>query len=381
MKIIHVCLACFYVENMEYQENVLPRKHKILGHDVYIISSRYTFDKNKKKSLRDAGRYLNKDGIPVIIIDYSKPRLFSSYFHIYDGLYHEINRINPDIIFIHGCQFYSIKDIIKYKKKNPHVCLLADNHADYINTPIVGLKFFLLNRVFWGHIVKKTRPYIEKYWGVTPLRVDYLLNVYKTPKSKTGLLVMGGDEELIHFSNQKTLRKTLCDSLEIPADSFIIVTGGKIDKKKNIHLLLRSFERLHNEKQYLVVFGSIPNELNNLFETKNDNVRFLGWQDSKKIYDLFLASDLGVFPGTHSVLWEQAVACGLPCFFKHWKGMEHVNYNGNAILIDDVSINNLEKILNDVFLNINIYKEMKSNAKIAAIEFCYINIAKKSLEV
>lgn len=49
----------------------------------------------------------------------------------------------------------------------------------------------------------------------------------------------------------------------------------------------------------------------------------VGFDDIKDIYSLFQISDLGIFPGTHSVLWE-ACANGLPCIFKHWDGIEHV---------------------------------------------------------
>lgn len=381
MKIIHVCLACFYIENMEYQENVLPRKHKEMGHEVYIIASRYTFDNNKHIYLRDAGSYSNKDGIPVTILDYSKPSLLSRYLQCYKGLYDKIYSIKPDIIFIHGCQFYGIKEIIKYKKRNPNVRLLADNHADYINTPIKGFKYFLLNKVIWAHCVKKTIPFIEKYWGVTPLRVDYLMNVYKIPENKVDLLIMGGDESFIHTEQKSAIRKEFCESLSIPQDSFVIVTGGKIDKKKNIHLLIREFEKVHITNQYLVIFGSIPNDLKPLLETNDKNIIFVGWKNPKEIYNMFVSFDLGFFPGTHSVLWEQACASGLPCVFNKYDGMEHVNFNGNCLLINGDSCEELNKALKTIINNDGyIYNEMKKNAILASPHFQYHYIAIKSIE-
>ena len=36
MKILHLMLACFYIDNYSYQENYLPKYHKKQGNDVEI---------------------------------------------------------------------------------------------------------------------------------------------------------------------------------------------------------------------------------------------------------------------------------------------------------------------------------------------------------
>ena len=46
MKIVHLCLACFYPDNYSYQENILPKYHKKMGYDTEVIASLETFDKN-----------------------------------------------------------------------------------------------------------------------------------------------------------------------------------------------------------------------------------------------------------------------------------------------------------------------------------------------
>ena len=48
MRITHLCLACFFPDGYSYQENMLPKYHKKLGHDVSVIASLQTFDKNGK---------------------------------------------------------------------------------------------------------------------------------------------------------------------------------------------------------------------------------------------------------------------------------------------------------------------------------------------
>ena len=39
MKIIHLCLSCFYIDNYRYQENELVREHVTDGHEVLVVAS------------------------------------------------------------------------------------------------------------------------------------------------------------------------------------------------------------------------------------------------------------------------------------------------------------------------------------------------------
>ena len=61
MKILHLMLGCFYIDNYSYQENYLPKHHKLQGHDVEIVASLVTFDENGKATrLPHASKYTNE---------------------------------------------------------------------------------------------------------------------------------------------------------------------------------------------------------------------------------------------------------------------------------------------------------------------------------
>ena len=49
--------------------------------------------------------------------------------------------------------------------------------------------------------------------------------------------------------------------LGISADDFLLVTGGKIDQKKNIDLLMQAVERINSSHVKLIVFGNILPEI------------------------------------------------------------------------------------------------------------------------
>ncbi|MFK1961527.1 hypothetical protein ACIXEH_11290 [Bacteroides fragilis] len=75
----------------------------------------------------------------------------------------------------------------------------------------------------------------------------------------------------------------------------------------------------------------------------NEKIHYVGWLSSEKTIEYFFASDLAVFPGTHSVLWEQAVGIGIPSIFKYWDGMTHVDLGGNCLFLFENSSEEISK--------------------------------------
>lgn len=388
MKILHIMIACFYVETMEYQENVLPRKHKELGFDVEIITTQFSFDKNGKKYLRDVETYKNNDGINVHVLSYKKSSFLFNLLGLkrVEKLYDRIELYEPDIIFVHGCQFYDINEIIKYKKKYPITKLYVDNHTDFVNTPVNTWKKKLYYGVVMGSFARLVSNYVEKFWGVTPSRVTYLKTVYGVQSNKLDLLVMGGDESKFNYLKKEVYRKEICLTFGFDDNDFIIVTGGKIDERKKIHLLIQIAAQLPL-KCKILIFGEPNKEIEKYFHNLPCNVLHLGWIDSNTVYKYFLASDLGVFPGTHSVLWEQAVATGLPCIFRYWEGMDHVDVGGNAILLDGAIMDDdykisLKKTIMELVEKGAKYDGMKNVSTNKAMQmFSYKNIALRAIEM
>lgn len=48
MRVLHICLANFYIDNHSYQENMITKYHKLLGLEVEIIASLVSFDTDGK---------------------------------------------------------------------------------------------------------------------------------------------------------------------------------------------------------------------------------------------------------------------------------------------------------------------------------------------
>lgn len=381
MRVLHVCICGPFTDGFEYQDNILPRKHKEEGHYVKIITTTDTFNSKNKLGQAPMGEYSTKNSITYLRLPWAKTRVFK-YMRYVPDLYHSICDSNPDIIFVHGVQFISLRDIYRYVKKHRHVKLYIDNHADYYNSPVKKLHTKILTYWIWGHYARAISKYTEKFWGVTPWRCQYLHEIFGIPKDKIDLLVMGGDDDKINFENQYQIRSEIRKSLHIDENDFLIVTGGKIDRTKNIHLLMQAVAELNNKNIKIVVFGQPDDEMKPIIDElcNSDRIRFIGWIQSDKAYDYFLAADLGFFPGTHSVLWEQACACGLPCVFKEWEGMHHVDVGGNCKFLYNDSVEEIKEMILCIVNDIDKYGAMKKVAIEKGIPtFSYSEIAKRAI--
>lgn len=385
MRILHIVLSCFYVEGLGYQENLLPKYHRLHGNEVFVLTSEFSNSGLGDPRYLHLREYENDDFVHIIKLDRKEPRILKKCLTInrYNGVYTAIERIEPDIIFVHGLTSCADLEIAKYLKKHRNVVAYADQHADYFNASIVSRKRRLLVKILWNPMIRRLQPYIKKFWGTTPWRCDYLEKVYKIPKEKIDLLVMGADDQKIDFLHREDIRMRIRGELGIRENDFVIVSGGKIDRAKNIHLLMQAVQELDLPNLHLIVFGDPLADIEKEFRVfeKCDRIHTVGWIPADRVYDYFLASDLAVFPGTHSVLWEQACGCRIPCVFKDWEGMHHLDVGGNCVFFDAKGTAGLKEILPNIICDPAKYQKMKLTAEgNGTKQFLYSEIAKKAIE-
>lgn len=378
MKIVHLCLSCFYIDNYSYQENMLPKYHVKMGHDVTVIASLVSFNKDGKPCLlKSASEHFDKDGYKVIRLAYKSPNKLYRTLRKYEGFYETLENERPDIIFSHGVSMADNSVLRKYLKKYTNVKLYADNHADYINSATNFLSKNVLHKIIWKHYVKKIEPYIIKCFGVTPMRCRFLSEMYHINDNIIDFLPMGVDDESIP-NNRYDVRKNIREQHNIDDDDFLIFTGGKIDKRKNTHILIDAIKQLDNPKLHLVICGVLSPEMAYLKDEFNKNIHYLGWCNSEQVINYMVTSDIACFPGTHSTLWEQAVGVGLPCIFKLWEEMTHMDINGNCIFINSDNSSELKDALNRM-ADKEFYRQQREKAVVASKLFLYSDIAKKAI--
>jgi 1,2-diacylglycerol 3-alpha-glucosyltransferase len=387
MKIVHLCLSSVFIDGYSYQENLLPKYHKILGHTVTVVASLLSFDSFGSPCLLEGESVkINSDDVKVVRIDYKRPFYrINKFLRIYSNLFITLKNEKPDMLFIHDFSFLDIVQVLRYKKYNPTIEIIVDCHTDYINSAKSIISKYLFHHFVWRFFAKLLSPHVKVFYGVTPLRCDFLKNAYKINIEKVDLLVMGVDDFLLKKKNFNEIKHSISSKFQIEEDSFVIVTGGKIDSKKNIHLLIRAFLEINNPKLILLIFGTVSKEYKLEFDNiinLNRNIKFAGWLNSNEILDYLIYSDLIIFPGTHSVLWEQAVAIGKPCIFKYWEGMTHVDIGGNCEFLLNDSVDDIKNKINGLFIDGNKkldYMRSRANNH-EKFKFYYSEIAHKTLK-
>lgn len=380
MKILHLCLGAFFIDNYSYQENMLSKYHVKQGHEVTVITSLFSFNKNGKGFyLPKPSRYSDKDGYEVIRLANKKPLRWNRFLRRFEGLEESIKAVAPDIIFVHNTAFGDTPVVRRYLRKHPGVKLFVDCHADYINSAKNWWSKHILHPVIWRHYTKILEPYMVHCYGVTPMRCRFLKDMYHVNPKLIEYLPLGVDDDLIP-SNRECVRLLVRQKLRITEDDFLIMTGGKIDRLKNTHVLIEALEKINNTQLHLVICGVLTPAMEYLKEKieRMPNVHYLGWCNAERVMEVMVASDLACFPGTHSTLWEQSVGAGLPAIFKRWPEMEHVNVNGNCVFVKGDDVMEICDAINAI-LSEDKFSQMKQLATDAAQSFLYSNIAKQAI--
>ncbi len=382
MKILHVCTQ--YTEGLSYQDNYLPKYHKRLGHDVSIVAPNWDYDESGDFKESPAGEYVNEEGIRVRKVRFEKGRTYHHKIRRMESLKEIIEEEAPDLIFQHGCQHIHMKTIVDYLKKYPQTKVIVDNHADYSNSATSWISKNILHKIIWRCYAKMIEPYAEVFYGVLPSRVKILTELYGISPKKCELLVMGADDELVEKAERE--KETVKQELGIDEDNLLLVTGGKIDlAKKQTLFLMEAVNEINRENILpyplkLMVFGSVVPELKEEFDSLcNENIYYLGWKKSEETYRYIGAADLAVYPGRHSVLWEQTAAQGVPMVVKYWDGTDHVNVAENVRFAHHDTVEELKTILIDILGKKENLEALKAGAEKGKTEFLYSQIAKKSL--
>jgi glycosyltransferase involved in cell wall biosynthesis len=383
-KILHICLSGIVTDNFLYQDNLLSKYHKRLGYDVSFITSQFSYNSSGKIEINSATEYFDNSKVKFFRLKMIGFTNFSFPFKFFYKFKKTLQRIKPDIIFIHGPQFLNMIHLVSFLKKHKNIEVYMDNHADFSNS---GTNFFsrnILHKFFWRQMSKLAQPYCKKIYGVLPSRVNFLKEVYDLPPVNIQLLKMGADDDLIKLSKNNDMRSEIRNKLNIKQDDILILTGGKIDKFKIQTLtLMEAFNKLNIKNTKLIVFGSIDKSIEKrIMNLTSDRIKYIGWIEPSKTYSYFDASDLLIFPGRHSVFWEQAVGQAKPLICKKWPGMDHLNIGGNIIFLENDSkneiIEKLKPILSDK-LKLNEMTKAANNKQYE--DFLYSNIAKKSLNL
>lgn len=388
MRVLHVHLNGPFTENWSYQENHLSEEHKRMGHDVTVITNCYTFnDKGVIVETEPTDKILN-NGVRLIRVKKYETiyKKYNDVFRPYH-IFKLIDEIKPDYIINHGLiGSVAAFDVIKYVKKNINkTTLVADIHEDYyVGQKDNTLKLKILRSIRRNQN-KKLLKYSEAIFCINPDCMLYAENYYNIPKAKLEILPIGSDYHLINELEENDARNKVRKELGISSNEIVICHGGKLDTKKRTIELIDAMVKLREDFSIikLVIFGPVLEDINESFFTKIEKqsfISYLGQLSKEEFYQLLIATDICVFPGTDSALWIQAISCGNALAITREHNADYLNLGGNIEIMNSYESSDIYNSIKSLILNKK-YMKMRMIAKKNAEKlFSYEQIAKKTLK-
>ena len=386
MKILMICE--FYDPNLEYQENILTKYYTMHGHEVVVIASTFenVFDYYSGKYNNKVPSSLTYDG-KTKIIKLKYKFNFLNKIRKYISINKILEEEKPDLIYVHDI-IPNLTECIHYLKRDPKCKMIMDYHADYSNSGKNWISLKILHGIIRKWYLDKSRPYLSKIFPVVPAGIKFLHEVYKVPLSEMEVLPLGADLNLCNKMKNSSILNELKQKYNIGNNDKVIITGGKLSPRKKTELLIEAFHKLDIDNKHLIIIGDSANEnlkykekLINLSK-KSKNIHFTGWLNTEMIYAHFHISTIAVFPASQSILWQQAIASGLPLITGNTgeQSIEYLNLYNNIIILekDNITIDNLCLNIKNILNNSDLYKSMKIGAKKVANEKLDWNILIKN---
>ena len=380
MRILNIAMNAPFTEGYSYQDNLLPEYQQKLGHSVTLVTGLSSRDeKGNAIKVIPCDKILNNG---VRLIRLATGNRINKILGYYPKILNLITEIQPDVIFIHGlCNLIPIQ-AIKYKNDHPKTILVADNHQDKKNSLYNKFPFNLLF-IIWKKGWNRWIKHFNHIYGTTSWRRDFAIELFGIPKAKADPLLLGVDVDNLS-TDREYVRNQIRNKLDIPKDAFVFIHGGKMCSNKKTIEIIQAFSNNRDSNIRLILFGSVSDDIEEGFKNLiqlDRRIKYIGFIESKYVHKFYYASDFALFPGLHSVLWEEAIGCGLPGIFQTYSANDHTNICGNSISMSpDADVNDIYDIINNILNSTELYSEMKENALKASRHLSYYEIAKKSIE-
>jgi len=360
MNILHVGIASFFTEEMNYQEQCICKCNIMDGHTTTFISNAYKFENGTIIYTGSQDVYTD-NGLRIIRIPYYKflGEYWGGKLKSVPGLYKTIVKVAPDVIMYHGTGGLAIRDVVKYVKRHPDVKLYVDSHEDFNNSAKNWVSKNIQHKLIHGPLTRYAYPYIEKLFYISEESKDFLTELYKI-KDKLEFYPLGGF--VVDDEDRVRRRARVRDALGVKNDDVLLCHSGKMDKLKRTEDILRALVAVKADNLRLVLIGSLPDDakeriLGNV--NLDDRVSYLGWKPADELMDYLCACDVYVQPGSQSATMQNAICCGAAVMLYPHKS--HAPYvQGNGWFVETVE--DMEVVFSEIAAEPGVLKEKSENS-------------------
>jgi glycosyltransferase involved in cell wall biosynthesis len=220
---------------------------------------------------------------------------------------------------------------------------------------------------------------------------EYLVNngvkeskIYSAPNTLNTHIMFENYSKLEMTSDKLAIKK----AYNLPSDSKIVLFCGRLQKRKNIDLLLKAFSNFNNKNYYLLIIGN-GNEKNNLQSLAKEldvrNVMFLGeiFADDK-LSELFYISDIFVMPGAIGLSIVQAFSFRIPIITlddpSHGPEFQYFEQGYNGYMLNKGDHEGIGRKIDEIFSDDELLRNLKKNAFDTAKSKCNIDETLKRMD-
>lgn len=317
-RIVHICLSGQYIDGWGYQDNLLPAYLQEEGTENIVICSSNVFPANVPagtvEDIKAKGNDYYCGDVRIVRI---RTIGISSSLAIAPRLFKTLKDLNPDVVFHHDVIFTTLLPAARYSSGRGAV-LFVDNHADELNFSSNRIWRFVYHRILNRLACRLADRTVRKYYGVSPMRCDFLRKQYGIRDSKISLLPIGAD---VREADKLPSKQELRAEYGFGENDAIVVSGGKMGVDKGTDSLIKAVE---GSGRKLILFGSFTDRQTEEMAAGSPSTTVFGWCDRRKTLELLKLADLACWPVHHTTLYEDAVAVGTPLLVRRSGNSEHL---------------------------------------------------------
>jgi glycosyltransferase involved in cell wall biosynthesis len=312
MKVAHVCLSNYYMDDRAYQENELVEEHARQGHEVLVIASTQVFSTERRREFVEPGRYKNDHGVEIIRLPYHPwvPHAVAKSLRPHRGVYQLLTEFCPDSILFHGMCGWELLTVSRYKKTHPEVKFYVDTHTDFINSAKGLISRWGLHFLYYRSIVHRCLPQIDKILFISQLTGNFARDFYGIPDGKLEFFPLGGHP--VPDDEYGELRRRTRESLGLSHEHVLFMQSGKQSTEKKLLEALKAFTQSSDTRFRLVIAGSLLEDIREqaqLLIDSDERVQFLGWKTPMELKALLCATDVYLQPGSQSATMQTSLCC------------------------------------------------------------------------
>jgi glycosyltransferase involved in cell wall biosynthesis len=362
MKILHLCLSNFYIDNYSYQENELVRQNIMDGHEVLVIASLESMTPDGNLIYLEPSTYDGADGAKVIRIPYKKflPRFIMKKLRIHDGLFKILLKEKPDVVLFHSLCGWELLTVMKYKKLNPDLKFYADSHEDFNNSARSFISKWILHWLYYRPIIRLAKKKIDKILCISIETMNFVKVMYGLKSNEIEFFPLGGFT--YSDSTYADIRYSNRHKFAISDEDLVFVQSGKMNKSKKLINSLEAFCALKEDSALFFIAGSIHESIaHDAFELiQNDKrIKFVGWLNSEDLKGLLCAADVYIQPGTQSATMQMSLCCRCAVILDDVPSHKPYIYNNGWIINDNLQ---LMEAISSAIKNPKFTKEMGLNS-------------------